>query len=116
MKRWNGTRIAGMLRVAVLCLAGGSAGCAAGKAAIPTADELYAGGAPPVGADLDALRRGRAIYVTECAACHKLFPPKDYSPEQWRVFVRRMAPRASLSGNQAADLLVYLSAAGRTGK
>jgi len=116
MKRWNGTRIAGRLLVAVLCIAAGIAGCAAGKAAIPTADELHAGGALPIGADLDALRRGRAIFVTECAACHRLFPPNAYSPEQWRGIVKRMSRRASLGGDQAADLEQYLSAASLGGK
>lgn len=96
--------------------AGGISGCAAGKAAIPTAEELRAGAALPEGADLDALRRGRAIFVTECAACHKLFPPKAHSPEQWRPIVKRMAGRASLGGDQAADLLLYLSSASRPGK
>jgi mono/diheme cytochrome c family protein len=113
MKRWNGTRITGMLLVAILCLAAGIAGCAAGKAAIPTAEELYAGGALPMGADLDALRRGRAIFVTECAACHRLFPPNAYSPEQWRGIVKRMSRRASLGGDQTADLDIYLTAASR---
>lgn len=116
MKRWNGTWIGGMLLVAVLCLAAGIAGCAAGMATIPTAEELYAGGALPMGADLDALRRGRATFVTECAACHRLFPPNAYSPEQWRGIVKRMSRRASLGGDQPADLEQYLSAASLAGK
>ena len=113
MKRWNGTRIPGMFFVAILCLAAGIAGCAAGKAAIPTAEELYAVGALPMGADLDAVRRGRAIFVTECAACHRLFPPNAYSPEQWRGIVKRMSRRASLGGDQTADLDIYLTVASR---
>lgn len=113
MKRRNGTRITGMFLVAILCLAAGIAGCAAGKAAIPTAEELYAVGALPMGADLDALRRGRAIFVTECAACHRLFPPNAYSPEQWRGIVKRMSRRASLGGDQTADLAIYLTVASR---
>jgi mono/diheme cytochrome c family protein len=105
-----------MLLVAVLALAAGITGCAAGKASIPTAEELYSAGALPGGADPDALRRGRAILVTECAACHRLFLPGEYSPGQWRGIVKRMAARASLAEDQAADLLLYLSAASRAGK
>ena len=97
-------------------VAGGLSGCAAGKASIPTADELGAAGALPRGTDLDALRRGRAVLVTECAACHRLFLPNEYSQEQWRGIVKRMAGRASLGGDQAADLLLYLSSASRPGK
>jgi mono/diheme cytochrome c family protein len=97
-------------------VAGGLSGCAAGKASIPTADELGAAGALPRGTDLDALRRGRAVLVTECAACHRLFLPHEYSKEQWRGIVKRMAGRASLGGDQAADLEQYLSAASLAGK
>jgi mono/diheme cytochrome c family protein len=97
-------------------VAGGLSGCAAGKASIPTADELGAAGALPRGTDLDALRRGRAVLVTECATCHRLFLPHEYSTEQWRGIVKRMGARASLSEDQAADLLLYLSSASRPGK
>ena len=97
-------------------LSSGLTGCAGERSFLPTVEELSAPGGLAGGADVETLRRGRAIYVTECTACHRLFPPKNYSPEQWRVFVRKMAPRASLSGSQAADLLMYLSAASRTGK
>jgi mono/diheme cytochrome c family protein len=105
-----------LVLLAAALVAGGFSGCAAGKASIPTADELGAAGAIPRGAGLDALRRGRAVLVTECAACHRLFLPGEYSPEQWRGIVARMARRASLARDQAADLLLYLSAASRTGR
>ena len=116
MKRHNGALLAGTFLVAVLALAAGIVGCAAGKASIPTAEELYAAGALPRGADLDALRRGRAVLVTECAACHRLFLPGEYSTERWRGIVKRMAARASLSGDQAADLELYLTVSSRAGK
>lgn len=94
----------------------GLSGCAAGKASIPTADELGAVGALPRGTGLDALRRGRAVLVTECAACHRLFLPHEYTPEQWRGIVKRMADRASLGRDQAADLELYLAVSSRVGK
>jgi hypothetical protein len=102
--------------LAAACGTGGLFGCAAGKASIPTAEELGAKGAIPRGADPDALRRGRGVLVTECAACHRLFLPEEHSPEQWRGIVARMARRASLVGDQAADLLLYLSVASRASR
>lgn len=108
-----------VIGIALLSAAGATAGlsgCAAGKASIPTAEELLAARALSKGADPAALRRGRAVFVTECAACHRLFLPGEYSPEQWRGIVKRMAGRASLGGDQAADLLLYLSSASRPGK
>jgi mono/diheme cytochrome c family protein len=116
MKRRNGALLAGAFLVAVLALAAGIAGCAAGKASIPTAEELYAAGALPREADLNALRRGRAVLVTECAACHRLFLPDEYTPERWRGIVKRMAGRASLAEDQAADLDLYISVASRLRK
>ena len=108
--------IFGILLAAVLALAAGVAGCAAGKASLPTAEEMSAAGTLPQGADMDALRRGRNVLVTECTGCHRLFLPREYSPEQWRAIVKRMAARASLADDQAADLALYLSASARAGK
>ena len=113
-----------LLRMATMILAllatagvvGGLSGCAGGKASIPTADALGAAGALPRGTDLDALRRGRAVLVTECATCHRLFLPAEYSPEQWGGIVKRMANRASLGEDQAADLELYLAVSSRAGK
>lgn len=86
------------------------AGCAGGPI-VPTPEQLAAAGAVPRDADMAALARGRAIYLTECGACHRLFAPGDYSPQEWTRIVGRMAPRASLDGRQAADLALYLSVA-----
>jgi mono/diheme cytochrome c family protein len=106
----------GIALFAAVGMAGGWSSCAGDRSFLPTAEELSAAGALPRGVEIEALRRGRAIFVTECSACHRLFPPRDHSPEQWRRIVKRMAPRASLSGSQAEDLLHYLSAAGRGGR
>lgn len=116
MKERKRTRIAEMILVAALGLSAGLAGCAGGRSSVPTADELFAVGAVPAGADVDAVRRGRAIFVTECGACHRLYLPSDYTPEEWRDIAGRMAVRASLGAEQAADLDAYLAAASRAGR
>jgi len=102
--------------LAIAAVVGGISGCTTGKASLPTADALGAAGALPGGTDMDALRRGRAILVTECANCHRLFLPAEYSPEQWGGIVKRMANRASLGEDQAADLELYLAVSSRAGK
>ena len=116
MRKWIFHSGIGVVLVAALTFAAGMSGCAAARPPLPTAEELSSAGALSKGADPEALRRGRAVFVTECAACHRLFWPNEYSPEQWRAIVRRMAGRASLSGDQAADLELYLKAASRAGK
>ena len=97
-------------------LAAGLGACAGAPLRLPMAEELAPAVAVRQAGDVEALRRGRAVYVTECAACHRLYAPADYTPEQWRGMVARMARRASLAGDQAADLLLYLMAAGRMGR
>ena len=114
MRRWSDAPVSRTVRVAALFLAVAAAGCAGGMASLPAAEQLHAAGAAEVGMDVGALRRGRIVLVTECAACHRLFLPEEYPPEQWRGIVGRMASRASLDAGQAADLELYLTAASRT--
>jgi hypothetical protein len=108
------TKILASLAIAVV--AGGLSGCAAGKASIPAADELVVAGGLSGETEVAALRRGRALLVTDCATCHRLFLPSEYSPEQWGGIVKRMSLRASLSAEQSADLERYLKAASRAGR
>ena len=96
--------------------ASGLGGCAGAPLRLPTAEELAPAVAGRQAGDVEALRRGRATYVTECAACHRLYAPAEYAPEQWREIVARMARRSSLPGDQAAELLLYLAAASRAGR
>lgn len=116
MKRRKGIRTVGMVLVAALSLAAGAAGCAGGRASVPTGEQLSAAGALPRGTDMDAIRRGRTIFVTECGACHRLYLPQEHSPEEWRPIARRMGYRASLGDDQIADLEAYLTAASRAAR
>jgi len=85
-------------------------GCAA-----PKADQL------PIPAELAApqaqeaiLRRGRALAVTKCATCHRLYWPREYPPEAWPGIVRNMARQASLSESQGALVEAYYVAGSRS--
>ncbi len=62
---------------------------------------------------LDSLQRGRALAVTECAACHRMYWPREYSPRQWVHLGPTMSERALLSRDQARDLTRYLVLASR---
>lgn len=116
MKAKNKTRTAGMVVAAALSLAAAVAGCAGGKASVPTAEQLSAAGALPRGSDVDAVRRGRVVFVTECGACHRLYLPAEYAPQKWRTIATRMGIRASLGEEQIADLVEYLTAASSAGR
>ena len=109
-------RFFGLILVWAIGITVTGSGCAGPRSSVPTADELSAAGALPRGLDLDAIRRGRVIFVTECGACHRLYLPGEYSPEEWRPISRRMAERASLGTDQAVDLEAYLTAASRAAR
>jgi diheme cytochrome c len=86
-------------------------GCAGGGRSLPTALQLPGPGQTP--AQMQALARGRALAVTECAACHRFFWPDEYPPEDWPEIMERMAPLASLSPKQGKELTAYMVAASR---
>ena len=86
-------------------------GCADTASQLPTPEQLAEHGAVPTEADISALRRGRALLVTECARCHRLYWPKEYPPEQWKGLVRKYGRLASLSARQTEDLELYLRVA-----
>ena len=65
------------------------------------------------GIDKEALTRGRALAVTECAGCHRLYFPREYSPDEWNRIIRKKAKRLSLGKEQIADINLYFQTASR---
>ncbi|WP_162128510.1 HU family DNA-binding protein [Flavobacterium phycosphaerae] len=51
------------------------------------------------------LAEGKSLYENSCARCHRLYEPKEFSAEQWKPIVLRMAPKARL--NEAQGMKVY---------
>ncbi len=91
----------------------GFSGCCTTYTPLPTNDELASMGAVPQGADYDSLCRGRALAVTECAACHRFLWPYEYPPEAWPGLVNRMGGKTQLSRRQIGDVTRYMVAASR---
>ena len=87
-------------------------GCTTSTGMLPMPGELIARGTP-AGADTGALRRGRALAVTECASCHRFYWPHEYTPGQWSTIAEQMGNLMSLSESQAKDLKLYFMAASR---
>lgn len=98
--------ISGACLLALLALIG----CASIKR-MPAADEVET---RPEGPDRETLRRGRALAVTECAGCHRIYWPEEFSPNQWSDIAQNMGRRASLTTSQTEDLRAYLMAAARS--
>jgi hypothetical protein len=57
----------------------------------------------------------RALYENKCSKCHRLYEPKDYLQEEWRLWMIKMSQKANLSNEQEKLLNSYLDAY-RTGK
>lgn len=89
-------------------------GCAASSDSLLTAKQLVSYGVAPEDADMDALRRGRAMAVRECAACHRFYFPKEYSSEEWPKIIRKMGKRMGLDQRTIADLDLYFQLASRS--
>ncbi|MBI5118588.1 hypothetical protein HZA56_19135 [Candidatus Poribacteria bacterium] len=94
----------------------GFVGCATASGTMPSPGQLAAGGVAASEADMAALGRGRALAVTECTTCHRLYWPHEYPAEAWPGIVRKMGPRASLTGDQMEDLSVYLVTASKAAR
>lgn len=78
-------------------------GCATTSEPMLTSEQLA-----EKGIDEAALRRGRALAVTECAACHRFHWPSEYSPEEWPPIVKKMGKRSSLDKKQISELEAYM--------
>ena len=88
-------------------------GCTTSTGMLPMPEQLTARGAIEESTDTGALRRGRALAVTECASCHRFYWPHEYTPGQWSTIAEQMGSLMSLSESQAKDLKLYFMAASR---
>jgi len=56
------------------------------------------------------LARGAKAWAQNCARCHNLKSPKDYSDAEWHVDVTHMRVRANIPGDVAKDIIAFLQA------
>jgi cytochrome c5 len=59
----------------------------------------------PMSADLAA---GRMLYENNCAKCHRLFGPKEYSQENWGPILVVMQKKAHLGDADMAKITNYI--------
>lgn len=52
---------------------------------------------------------GKNLYENNCAKCHKLFAPDDYSKEDWMPILTRMAKKAHLEDVETGKIYAYLT-------
>lgn len=56
------------------------------------------------------MAEGKDLYENNCAKCHDLFKPQDFSKEAWAPILVSMQERASLSDIQMANISNYIYA------
>ncbi len=83
------------------------------QSALPTEKQLLASGATSVSQHYCSVQRGRALAITDCASCHRLFFPCEYPPAVWPSIVQAMGRKANLSNRQIGDMTRYMVAASR---
>ncbi len=52
--------------------------------------------------------KGRQLYVTKCARCHKFYDPGVYSEAEWQTWLHKMSRKAKLDPAQEELLTKYL--------
>lgn len=107
MKKQNITTPAGIVAGAAVAVIAILSGCMTPSGSMPMAEELAGPAAMLANSDLDGLRRGRVLAITECAKCHRQYWPNEYAPESWPSIVRDMGARASMNQGQVGDLEKY---------
>ncbi|MES2799130.1 MAG: hypothetical protein V4638_03875 [Bacteroidota bacterium] len=51
---------------------------------------------------------GGQLYTTNCAKCHKLFSPHEFTVEKWQKYVPPMADKAKLEPSDGDKILQYV--------
>jgi mono/diheme cytochrome c family protein len=77
----------------------------------PSVEGPFGSSASAQSADHGQLLRGRDLYLTRCAKCHRLEPIGRYSEPKWEEILPDMAHESKLKPEQLADLRAYVLAA-----
>lgn len=53
---------------------------------------------------------GKNIYTTKCTNCHAAKAAGTYTMNQWESILKRMIPKAKLTGDEESQLVAYIRA------
>jgi len=60
-------------------------------------------------ATLEELQQGRELYINNCASCHDLYSPDDYSDTQWRGIMSSMGPKTRMTSSETTLVTKYVT-------
>ena len=72
---------------------------------VPTAVD-----AQKTGVSADTLALGRQLYTNNCASCHSLFEPEQFTKKQWANVIPAMQKKAKVSNHDIALISLYINA------
>lgn len=55
------------------------------------------------------LAEGKDLFLNNCAKCHSLKNPNDYTPEKWKPILATMAKRAKISDAEREKIYNYVT-------
>lgn len=58
---------------------------------------------------IEELKQGRALYVNNCASCHQLYLPKQFTNEVWIHNLNEMQVRAKITDIDKDKIYKYLA-------
>ena len=82
--------------------------CSSARYTFPTAEQLGATGRFDE-EQVRSLESGRTLAVVECADCHRMYWPAEYTAAEWPRILSDMGRRASLSEDEVNDLELYFT-------
>ena len=56
------------------------------------------------------IAQGKSLYESNCAKCHKLYAPSDFTKEDWKPIVNQMQKKAHLTDSEGLKIYNYLIA------
>jgi len=57
----------------------------------------------------EEIAQGKSLYENNCAKCHKLFAPTDYTYEKWKPILIRMQKKARMDDAQMVAITNYIN-------
>ena len=55
------------------------------------------------------LAEGKSIFENNCANCHGLYAPQDFTAEQWKPILLKMQKEAKISDEERDKVYAYLT-------
>lgn len=50
----------------------------------------------------------KSVYENNCANCHKLYSPKEYTAQEWRQILVTMQKKAKITDDEVKNIYSYL--------